>query len=184
MLTCGLALANNVTDPDSERKVELLPGGERGFYKLLYVSNGIHRVHIKILNDNGRLVWERSVTARPSFMLPMDLSQKRPGRYQVEISDHYGTVQRNVFISNRLNTTVFPCTQTNLYRIVVRNGDWEQQLKVEILDLAGGLKFKESVSFSGGISKMYDLTELATAPFRFHLCNGQNICDWFYFPSK
>ena len=180
-LVCSFSQAEEKTDPITKRKVELLPGAEHGIYKLLYVNEGTHRVNVQIYDSKGNRVWKTSMTARPSFMLPIDLTARQPGRYQVKVIDRYGTVKKNVFLSNELNTSVFPCQDSNKYRVVVKNGNREQILKVEIFDLDGNLKFKESVSFNGGFTKMYDLADLGSETLKFHLCNGQNICDWFYF---
>jgi hypothetical protein len=130
------------------------------------LKQGLGKVSLAILDQNGKQLHKRTVNVKHSVEVPYDMSQLPAGQYHVLIANN-STAEKAVYTveTKEAAVTEFPLVaygntiDNNAIRLLVV-GLEQPGVKVEFFDQDGKRIFKEHVTQEEGFEKIYNLKNL------------------------
>ena len=98
-----ISLGAMATNPShNEPVVKILPNEEAGFLKLLYVNNEKKHVKVAFYGEDGMIIKDRIKASKfdGGFVKKYDLTELKPGKYWVQITDSNSSVRYQLIHSS------------------------------------------------------------------------------------
>lgn len=106
LLVAGISTATMAQNSDEqepkkkETAVKILPSGDAGLLKLLYVNAGEKKVEVKMYDENGLLFKEdvrgNRFKGTDGFIKFYNISELKPGTYWLEVTDSQRSVKHEM----------------------------------------------------------------------------------------
>ena len=117
-------------------------------------------------------------------MRPYDFTERGPGVYRFEIEAKGNSYTKQLLFPDDSKVTIrklpfelVGLEESNKFKLTVEDPNNKNvEVKVEIFDENNDLVFRERVKKPDGFSKVYDLKDLNSSGFYFHICKcpGEN----------
>ncbi len=150
------------------------------------LKEGLGKVSLSILDQNGRQLHKRFVNVKQSLEIPYDMSQLPAGQYHVLIANS-GSDEKAVYtVETKEVITEYPLVaygntvENNAIRLLVI-GLEQPGVQVEFFNQEGKRIFKEQVSQAEGFEKIYNLKNLKPEDINVKLTDSKGRTKTLYF---
>lgn len=172
-----LATVAFATDPaDSEKGETKVVPQEMGVFKLIYKTTESTDVNVKILNENGRVIYEDQMKANSSFSRPYNLKNYGSGSYVFQVSDKFGQTEQVVSYDRSRSITLSKIGESNKVRLAIAAPG--RDLLVNIYNKYGELIHQDHlITGSKGIQRVYDLSKRRTGDTKIEVVSGFEVVE-------
>ena len=164
------AVAANKEDLSNRVEIETI---EEGVYKITYDQIEPAKFDLKIVNENGTLVFEEKMYRSSGFTKKYDLRNMEAGKYTFKIRENDVKIEKKINFSNLTEASISQIGKTKKVRLSL--SDTKSKVSIIIYDGKDRVILQETVQQGTNYFKIYDLSKVRSPKFTIDVIDQKGL---------
>lgn len=143
-------------------------------FHLVYVSEKVSNIKVRILDAEGNLISVDNIKSRKSFSKIYNFKNLDPGKYTIEVENFEGSASQTInYNPYRQSLNMFVTLQEEYkFKVTVAGFDKKHPVIVKIYDEEGRVVSEEKINAERNFTRIYNLSKIKGRSFTFSASSG------------